>query len=117
MQHTGAAFGDGGGMARGIHTVTSGLYTNQTNRSVLHKGMEQPHSVRAPSHTGHQHIWQAAKGFLTLLFRFLTDHRVKVAHQHRVGVRTSNRTEDVVGGFHIRHPVANRLAGGVLQRG
>ena len=117
MQHTGPAFSDGGGVAGRVHTVTSGFYTNKTNGGVLHKGMEQPHGIRSPAHTGHQHIWQAAKGFLTLLFRFLPDDRVKIAHQHWIGVRTSHRTQDVVGGFHVRHPVANRFTGGVFQCG
>ena len=44
------------------------------------------------------------------------DHALEVAHEHRVRVRARDAADDVVGGAHVRDPVAQRLVERVLQR-
>ncbi len=79
--------------------------------------MEQAHGIGAAAHAGHQHVRIAAEGLVALALCFLADHGVEIAHQHRVGMGTRHRTEDVVGALHVGHPVADRFAGGVLEGG
>ena len=47
--------------------------------------------------------------------RLAADHGLEVANHHRIGVRTEDRTENVVGRSDIGDPVAERLVDGVLQ--
>ena len=104
-------------MATGGHAITGGLDTDQTNIGAFHEGVEQPHGIGATAHAGHQHIRQAPEGLAALLTGFLADHGMEIPHKHGVGMRASNGTEDVVGGFHVGDPVADRFAGGVLEGG
>ena len=42
---------------------------------------------------------------------------MEVPHQHRVGVGTGDRTQDVVGALHVGDPITDRFAGGVFEGG
>ena len=117
MEHPHPAFGDGGGMASRGHALTGGFHAQEPHRGVLHKRVKQPHRIGAAAHTGHQHIGQAPKGLRTLAFGFLANHGVKIPHQHRVGMGARHGAQDVVGAFHVGHPIANGLTGGVLEGG
>ena len=79
--------------------------------------MEQPHRVGAAADAGDRRVGQPALGFLQLLLGLFADHRLEVAHHHRIGMRTGDRADEVVGVLDIGDPVAHRLVHRVLQRG
>ena len=79
--------------------------------------MEQPHGVGAAADAGDRRVGQPALGFLQLLLGFLADHRLEVAHHHRIRVRAGDGADEVVGVRDIGDPVAQRLVHRVLQRG
>jgi len=41
---------------------------------------------------------------------------MKIPHHHRIGVRPGHRTNQIVGGAHIRHPVAQSFVHRILER-
>jgi hypothetical protein len=51
-----------------------------------------------------------------LLQRLAPDHALEVAHHRRVGVRAEHAAQQVVRRAHVRHPVADRLIDGILER-
>ena len=56
MQHSGAALGDGGGMAAAGHPFSGSFDTDESHAGVSHEGMEQAHGIGAPTDAGKQHI-------------------------------------------------------------
>ena len=88
VQHTNPTFRNGGCVATGGHAVTCGFHTDQPHIRAFNEGMEQTHRIRSSADAGHQHIRKPSERFPALLPRFLTDHSVKVAYQHRIGMRT-----------------------------
>ena len=79
--------------------------------------MKQTHRIGTSTNTCQQHIREPPKGLHALLTRFIADDRMEVTHQHRIGMGASNRSQDVVGAFHIGHPIADGFARGVFQGG
>ena len=79
--------------------------------------MEQTHGIRTSTHTGQQHIREPPKGFQALLSGFVANHGMEITHQHGVGMGARHRSKDVVGGFHIGHPIADGFARCVFQGG
>ena len=78
--------------------------------------MKQPHGVGAAADTGDRRVGQPSLGFLQLRFGFLADHRLKVAHHHRIGMRAGDGADEIIGVLDIGDPVAHRLVHRVLQR-
>ena len=78
--------------------------------------MKQPHRVGAAADAGDQRIRQAALGGLHLRAGLDADHRLEVAHHHRIGMRARNGADAVEGVVHIGDPVAQRVVHRVLQR-
>ena len=62
-----------------------------------------------------QVVRQASLPLLDLRTRLAPDHGLEVPDDQWIGVRPDYGTDDVVRGPHIRTPVADRLAGCVLQ--
>ena len=117
MQHARAAPGEARRVLRRVHAMAAGFHAEHPHRGVIQEGVEQPHGVGATADGGHQHIRQAALGLLHLRAGFLADHRLEVAHHHRIGVRAGHGADAVVGVLDIRDPVAQRLVHRILQRG
>ena len=78
--------------------------------------MEQAHGVGAAADAGDRGVGQAALGFLHLHLGFLADHRLEVAHHHRIRMRAGDGADEVVGVGDVGDPVAHRLVHRVLQR-
>ena len=78
--------------------------------------MEQAHGVGAAADAGDRGVRQSALGFLQLPLRFLADHRLEVAHHHRIRMRAGDGADQVVGVGDVGDPVAHRLVHRVLQR-
>ncbi len=50
-----------------------------------------------------------------LAARFFTGHAVKIANHHRIGMRAQRRSQQVMRGADVGHPVAHGFADGILQ--
>ena len=115
VQDAGLAAGQGGGVQSGLDAVAAGLNTDHCDPSLVEKGMEQAHRVRAAADAGDQRVGEAAFGLFELHPRLVPDDRLEVAHHHRVGVRPGDRADDVERVFDMGDPVAQRLVHRVLQ--
>lgn len=82
---------------------------------IVEEGMEQADRIRSAADAGHQRVGQAT--FLTdhLFLRFEANDRLKVAHQHWIGMGASRRADDVEGVMHVGDPVAQCLVHRILQ--
>src|SRR3954471_11045646 len=96
-------------VARSFHAIDLDL-------GIVQERMEQAHRVRAAADAGDERIGQTSCRRQHLLARFVSDHRLKVAHHHRIGVRPGDRADAVKGVRDIRDPVAQRLVHGILER-
>ena len=114
MQHPGPPGAQRGGVAA-VQPLAGGLDAHQPH-GVVEEGVEEPDRVRAAAHAGDRDRRQPPLGRQHLLARLLADHRLELAHHQRVGVRPHGAAQQVVGGAHVRHPVANGLVDGVLER-
>ncbi len=93
------------------------LDPHHAHPGILEKRMEQPHGIGAAADTGQQQVGEPPFGFEELGARLAADHRLEIAHQHRVGVRAGHRADDVEGVAHVGHPVAQGLVHGILEGG
>mmetsp|Transcript_11982 Transcript_11982/g.33139 ORF Transcript_11982/g.33139 Transcript_11982/m.33139 type:complete len:415 (-) Transcript_11982:284-1528(-) len=117
VQDPGLAVRQGGGVPVGVQAISSGLDADEPHVLVLHEVVEESHGVAAAANARHEDVRLAAELLQALRPRLLADHGVEVSHHHRVGVGPGHRTQDVVGGLHVRHPVPDGLGGGVLEGG
>ncbi len=77
--------------------------------------MEQADGVRAAADAGHGRVRQSAHLIKNLRSRLHTDDALKIADHHRKGVRSSGRTEAVIGVVRVGYPVTHRVVYRVLQ--
>mmetsp|Transcript_5994 Transcript_5994/g.20667 ORF Transcript_5994/g.20667 Transcript_5994/m.20667 type:complete len:222 (+) Transcript_5994:781-1446(+) len=77
--------------------------------------MEEPHRIAASADARHQDVGLPAPLLQALRPCLLADDGVEIPNHHGVRVWASNRTQDVVRGLHVCHPVPDGLARGVLQ--
>ena len=117
VQHAGSSAGQAGGMLTGLDAVPAGLHADQPHRRIVQERMEQAHRIRSTADARHRGIRQPALGFAQLRLRFLADHRLEVAHHHRIRMRAGDGADQVIGVLDIGDPVAQRLVHRVLQRG
>ena len=103
-------------MLAGLHATPGRLDSVDPHALVGEERVEEADGVRAAADAGDQRIGQPALGLQYLPARLDADHRLEVAHHGRIGVRTDDRPDDVVGVFDVGDPVAQRLVGGVLER-
>ncbi len=78
--------------------------------------MEHAHGVAAPTHAGEDRVGLAADHLRHLHPQLPADHRVEIAHHHRIGMRPRYRADDVEGALDVGHPVAHRFVERILQR-
>ena len=81
------------------------------------KRRQQPDGVGAAADAGDGHVRQAPLHGEQLRGGLVADDALEVAHQRRVRMRPDRGAEHVVGGGHVRDPVAHRLVDRVLERG
>ena len=115
VQHAGPAAGDRGRMQL-VEAVARRFDAENLHRWIVEKRMEQPHRVGAAADAGDQRIRQAALRLLHLLPGLVADHRLEVAHHHRIGMRPRHRADAIEGVVHVGDPIAQRLVHRVLQR-
>ena len=94
--------------ARGFHADEAGR--------ALEVRIEDAHGIRAAADAGDDSIGLACRLLLHLHQALFADHRLEVAHHHRVGMRTGHGADDVEGALDVGHPVAHRFVERVLER-
>ena len=65
--------------------------------SVADERVEDADRVRAAADAGDDGVREAADLLEHLRARFAADHRLQIAHDHRIGVHAGGRAEDVEG--------------------
>lgn len=103
-------------MLVGIDAMAARFDADHFHGRIVKKRVKQADRVRSAADRGHQHIGQAAFGGENLFAGFLADHRLEIAHQFRIGVRTGGGADDVERVVHVGDPVAQRFVHRVLQR-
>ena len=97
------------------YSVAGGLDAVDFDALVVEEGVEQAHGIGAAADAGDERIRQPAFGGHHLLAGLAADHRLEVAHHHRIGVRPGDGADAVEGVIDIGDPVAQRLVHGVLE--
>ena len=104
------------GMATGFGPVTAGLVTVQVHSFVIEEGVHDADGVGAAADACADSIGMVdAIPILQLLFRFLSDDLLEVAHHGWERMRSCDRAEQIMGVFDVGDPVAQRLVDGVLE--
>ena len=91
------------------------LHTDEPDLGIGQEGMEDPQGIGSAPDTGDHFVRQPSRPLEHLRPGLASDDGLQVAHDARERVRPYHRPDRVVGGLHVRHPVAQRLVGGVLQ--
>src|SRR5450631_2344324 len=93
---------------------SAGLDAYQLHAVIADERVEQTDRVAASSDAGKSGIRQAAFALQNLGARLDANHAMKVANHYRIRMRSQSGTQQVIGIVNVRHPVAHRLANGVL---
>ena len=93
-----------------LQAPPSGFDAHQGHRFVADERGEDSGRVGAAADARNHHVGQALRRPLELGQGLATDHRLEIANHHRIGVGAEDRTEDVVRGADIGHPVRTTLS-------
>ena len=116
VEHAGRASVERRGVATLAQPLATRLDADHVHFVVVHEREEEAHGVGAAADARDQQIRQTPFRLSALLLGLFADHRLEVAHQHRIGMRPGDAADDVVRIVHPRHPVAHGLVHGVLER-
>ena len=103
-------------MFAGFQTIPSRFHTDQTHIFFVDVRIKNTHRVGAATHACNDRIGLTAREFGHLYECFFPDHRLEIAHHHRIGMRARHRADDVIGMGDVGHPVAHRLVERILER-
>ena len=92
------------------------LDAHEANALVVDEAGEDPDRVRPASHARDDRVGEPALRVEHLLSRLAADHRLELADELGVRRRPDAGADHVVGRLDVRDPVADRLAGRLLQR-
>ena len=108
--------GERGGGITAVNPPARCLGANELNFLILNEMVERASRIRSTAHAGDDHIRKAVFGGQHLLFDFLRDHGLEIAHNRGERMRTHNRANAVVGIIPAARPLPECLRGGVLER-
>mmetsp|Transcript_16910 Transcript_16910/g.33079 ORF Transcript_16910/g.33079 Transcript_16910/m.33079 type:complete len:488 (-) Transcript_16910:324-1787(-) len=100
----------------GVHAVAAGLDAHQRNLLVRDEGVEHADGVGSAADARDDRVGQPANLLEHLRTRLLADDGLEVAHDGGEGVGPDGRSDEVVRGGDVGHPVAHRLVDRVLER-
>src|SRR5579863_2803200 len=115
MQHARPPARDRGGVQL-REPVAGSLDAENLDRGIVEEGVKQPHRIGAAADAGHKRVRQAAFGLLQLRAGLNPDHRLEIAHHHRIGMRPCHGADAVERIVHIGDPIAQRLVHRILER-
>src|SRR5438045_6340120 len=96
-------------------TPSSSFDADQFHLSIRNEVVEHPHRIRSASNTGYDDVRQALFLSENLLARLTSNAAMKIAHHCGIGMCAKNRSQQIVGGSDIRHPVPHGLVDRVFQ--
>ncbi len=79
-----------GGVATAHDTVTSSLDSRQLDTLVVQESVEKTDGIAATTHAGDKTVRKPLLTLKNLPTGFVSDHPVKIANNHRVGMRTQS---------------------------
>ena len=103
-------------MLAGFQRFPRSLHANQLHLGLGDIGVKNSHGVGAAADAGDDGVGLASGKLLHLHDAFFADHRLEVAHHHRIGMRAGHCADDVEGVLDVGHPVAHRFVERVFQR-
>ena len=114
VQHAGLAGAQRRGVLAALQPVARGLDADQAHRLFGNVGIENADGVGAAADARQHGIGMASGHLQHLLARLAADHRLEVAHHHRIRMRAGYRADDVKRVLDVGHPVAHRFVERVL---
>ena len=103
-------------VTRRVDPLAAGLHADQLDLLVGDERREHADRVRAAADARDHARRQPPLALEQLRARLVADHALQVAHERRVGRRADDRADHVVGALDVRHPVADRRRGRLLER-
>ena len=100
--------------AQGI-TFSPCFNADQFYLCVSQKSMKDANGIGASSNTGKYRIRKISCGFNHLFPCFYANNRLQLSDQKWVGMRTDNRTNNVIGVVWMGHPITESLINGSAQ--
>ncbi len=116
VEHAGLARAQGRCVLAALQPVTRRFHPDQAHLLVRDVRVEDAHGIGAAADTGEDGVGLAPGELRHLLSRLAPDHRLEIAHHHRIRMRTGDGADDVEGVLDVGHPVAHRFVERVLQR-
>ena len=116
LKHSGCAERQRGGIVAESRAAAARLHAENADARVAEEWMEQADGVRAAADAGNHRIGQTAGGREHLRARLAADHRLQLAHQVRIRMRSHGGAQRVIRAVGIGHPVAQRLVDRRAQR-
>src|SRR6185437_1787168 len=102
-------------MHRTIEAESRRLDSNHPHGTIFYERVEKPDCIGPAIYARNQNVRQAPLLFQYLSPRFASDHRLEVAHDHWIGVRTSGSADQIVSVAHRRDPIAKCFIQCVLE--
>ena len=117
VQDPGRTSRHGGRVPAGRNPLARCLCHREANGGLTDEARQESDGVGASADARQGQIRQPAFGRQQLSGRLIADDPLQIADEDRIRVRSHCRSQDVVRGLDVRHPVAHRLVDGVLQGG
>src|ERR1051325_5009949 len=92
-------------MFAGAKPPPRGLHPEHFHTFIADERVKQTHRIAAAADTCDQIIGELSFPFEDLPARFPSDHGLKVAHEHRIRVRSGNRADQIIGAPNVSNPV------------
>src|SRR5947199_368028 len=115
MEYTDIAAQDGSRMLAGPKSASGCLNAEHSYFWISNEGIKQPHGVASAADASDEIIRQPSLLLENLPTCFLSDHRLKVTHHHRIGMRAGYGTDQIVSIANVGHPIPQRLVHGIFQ--
>src|SRR6056297_76490 len=115
MKYANSSCRESGSMFAGVNTPSSRFNTHHANIFIVYERMKEANSITSSSHTGYQEVRKLSFCFNYLFTRFVANYPLKISDNSRIGMGANDRTNYVMSGFDICHPVANGFVGGICK--
>ena len=100
----------------GVDAIAARLDADELDLLVGDERGEDPQRVGAAAHASHHARRQPPLALEHLRTSLVADYPLQIAHERRIRRRADDRADHVVRALHVRHPVADRRRGRLLER-
>ena len=98
------------------HPVTASFNPDEVGCVVISESVEQAHRVAPPAHTGDTDIGQPPCHLQDLSACLCANDALEIPYHHGVGMRSQRTPQQIEGGLHVRHPIAQGFIDGIFER-